>query len=119
MNTPDSETKAQTASRPASSVKPLDGRAVPLRDPSPPEIPDHTLVKSIGQGSYGEVWLARNVLGTYHAVKIVYRQTFESERPFEREFEGIQRFEPISRLHESQVTILHVGRKADYFFYIM
>jgi hypothetical protein len=56
---------------------------------------------------------------TSYAVKIVYRQTFESDRPFEREFEGIQRFEPISRLHESQVTILHVGRKADYFYYVM
>ena len=30
-----------------------------VRD-SPPTIPDHELVRRIGQGAYGEVWLARN-----------------------------------------------------------
>ena len=78
-----------------------------------PVIPDHELLRRIGEGSYGEVWLARNVLGDYRAVKVVYRRTFESARPFDREFEGIKQFEPISRSHESQVQILHVGR-ADY-----
>jgi hypothetical protein len=47
--------------------------------------------------------------GTYRAVKIVRRSSFDHERPFEREFEGIQKFEPISRTHDSQVDILHVG----------
>src|SRR5437016_3755523 len=71
-------------------------------------IPDHQLLRCIGRGSYGEVWLARNVLGDYRAVKIVYREKFADDRPFEREFEGIRNFEPISRTHESQVDILHV-----------
>src|SRR5438876_10044697 len=86
---------------------------------SPPQVPDHELIRLIGRGSYGEVWLARNVMGTYRAVKVVYRQTFDDERPFEREFAGIKRFEPISRLHESQVDILHVGRNPDCFYYVM
>src|SRR5216110_1121304 len=87
----------------------------------PPPIPDHQLLRRIGGGSYGEVWLARNVLGDYRAVKVIYRDKFEHDRPFEREFEGIQKFEPISRLHESQVDILHVGRNdaAGYFYYVM
>jgi serine/threonine protein kinase len=87
----------------------------------PPKIPDHELLRCIGQGSYGEVWLARSVLGEFRAIKVVYRQTFEHERPYEREFEGIRKFEPISRLHDSQVDILHVGRndKAGYFYYVM
>jgi WD40 repeat protein len=89
--------------------------------PAVPVIPDHELLRRIGQGSYGEVWLARNVLGEYRAVKVVYRQTFQSARPFDREFEGIKKFEPISRSHESQVQILHVGRAVDdgSFYYIM
>jgi WD40 repeat protein len=60
-------------------------------------------------------------MGTYRAVKVVYRTDFEHDRPFEREFEGIQKFEPISRTHESQVDILHVGRNdpAGYFYYVM
>lgn len=92
-----------------------------LSSPPPPEIPDHELLRCIGRGSYGEVWLARNVLGDYRAVKVVYRRNFEDDRPFEREFEGIKKFEPISRTHDSQVDILHVGRneRAGYFYYVM
>ena len=66
-------------------------------------IPDHELLRPIGRGSYGEVWLARNVLGEYRAVKIIRRDTFDRDRPVERELEGIQKFEPISRTHENQV----------------
>jgi hypothetical protein len=58
------------------------------------------------------VWLARNVLGDYRAVKVIYRRAFEHDRPFEREFEGIQKFEPVSRAHPSQLNVLHVGRNA-------
>ena len=75
----------------------------------------------MGRGSYGEVWLARNQLGTYRAVKVIYRKHFLDSRPFDREFEGIQNFEPISRLHPGFIPILHVGMSPskDYFFYIM
>ena len=87
----------------------------------PPAIPDHEMLRCIGQGSYGEVWLARNVMGEPRAVKVVRRATFGDNRPFEREFEGIKKFEPISRSHESQVQILHVGLNAveGYFYYVM
>src|SRR5438309_1226619 len=87
----------------------------------PPQIPDHELLRRVGEGAYGEVWLARNVMGTYRAVKIVYRCSFSDDRPYEREFAGIKKFEPISRSHGSQVDILHVGRndKEGYFFYVM
>jgi WD40 repeat protein len=89
--------------------------------PKPPVIPDHELVRRIGRGSYGEVWLARNALGTWRAVKVVYRAAFDHERPYNREFEGIRRFEPISRTHPSQLNVLHVGRNdaAGLFYYVM
>ena len=88
---------------------------------SPCHIPDHTLVRVIGRGAYGEVWLGKNVMGTWRAVKIVRRESFTSERPYEREFEGIRKFEPHSRSHETQLDILHIGRDyaAGYFYYIM
>ena len=93
-----------------------------MKQPSDvPSIPDLELLRSIGRGSYGEVWLARNILASYRAVKIVNRKAFGDEAAFEREFLGLQRFEPVSREHDGFVAILHVGRnKTDgYFYYVM
>jgi serine/threonine protein kinase/Flp pilus assembly protein TadD len=88
---------------------------------APPVIPDHELLRHIGRGSYGEVWLARNVLGSFRAVKVVYRKSFDHDKPYEREFEGLKKFEPISHARETQVDIFHVGRndEAGFFYYIM
>lgn len=84
-----------------------------------PVVPDHELLRVIGRGAYGEIWMARTVTGGLRAVKIVYRSTFESERTFLREFEGMSAFEPISRGHAGFVDILHVGRTAEHLYYSM
>lgn len=90
-------------------------------DPPAPSIPDHQLLRCIGRGSYGEVWLARNMMGVYRAVKIVYRRRFNDQRPFERELSGIRKFEPVSRSHEGFIDVLHVGinEEEGYFYYVM
>jgi serine/threonine protein kinase len=100
-------------------LEPNTPQAKILPEPAdPPVIPDHELIRLIGSGSSGQVWLARNALHTYRAVKIVYQTTFRHKRPFEREFNGIQKFEPISRLHDGLVDILQVGRNdAEGYFY--
>ncbi len=87
----------------------------------PPVVPDFELLRRIGRGSYGDVWLARSITGKWRAVKIVYRDRFESGRPFEREFLGVRQFESISHQHPSHLRILHVGRPAEggYFYYVM
>jgi serine/threonine protein kinase/WD40 repeat protein len=84
-------------------------------------VADHEILKPIGSGSYGGVWLARSAAGQHRAVKVVSRSRFSSERPYEREFTGIRQFEPISRSHPGVVHILHVGRDdaAGYFYYVM
>ena len=87
----------------------------------PPAVPHHHVVRPIGRGSYGEIWLARSLTGAWRAVKIVSRASFDDERSFEREFDGMARFEPVSREHEGFVDILHVGRSDDggFFYYVM
>jgi len=67
------------------------------------------------------VWLARNVMGALRAVKLVERRQFDSDRPYEREFAGIQRYEPVSRSADGLVHVLHVGRNnaEGYFYYVM
>jgi WD40 repeat protein len=96
-----------------------DGRAAQL--PPPPSIPDHQLLHRIGTGAYGDVWLARSALGTFRAIKIIYRDRFDDERPYQREFSGILKYEPISRTHEGLIAVLHVGRNDDAgcFYYVM
>ncbi len=87
-----------------------------------PNIPDHDVLRKIGGGAYGEVWMARGVTGALRAVKVVWREDFDDERTFEREFEGILKFEPISRDHPGLVNILHVGRSPDgisFYYYVM
>lgn len=86
-----------------------------------PLVPDHELIRPIGSGSSGQVWLAGNALGTYRAVKIVQERQFKHRRHFEREFHGILKFEPVSRLHDGLVDVLQVGRNeaAGYFYCVM
>lgn len=117
---PESEPDPIPAIRmPWGSLVPAAGTGPPPGEARPVAVPDHTLIRPIGRGAYGEVWLARNALGVHRAVKILHRSAFSDDRPFEREFSGIQRFEPVSRSHESQLNILHVGRGADHFYYVM
>ncbi|WP_395730472.1 protein kinase domain-containing protein [Prosthecobacter sp.] len=86
-----------------------------------PDIRDHETLRIIGQGAFGEVWLARSVTGVLRAVKVVWREDYDRPDSFEREFEAIKRFEPISRRHEALVPILQVGRNDNegFYYYVM
>ena len=59
-------------------------------------------------------------MGALRAVKVIHRRQ-EGDRPYEREFEGIQRYEPVSRSSGGLVHVLQVGRNEleGYFYYVM
>jgi eukaryotic-like serine/threonine-protein kinase len=76
---------------------------------APPAIPEHDLLRLIGEGSSGQVWLARNALGTYRAVKIVQKYALQPHQRLTHEFTGVVKFEPVSRLHDGLMDILQVG----------
>lgn len=85
-----------------------------------PVVPDHELIRLIGEGSSGQVWLASNMLGTYRAVKVVHASS-GNRKALQREFNGILKYEPLSRQHDGLVDILQVGynQEAGYFYYVM
>ncbi len=86
-----------------------------------PDIPDYEMLRVIGRGSYGDVWLARGITGIYRAIKVVWRDRFTDAGPFEREFKGLKEFAAISLGESIQMALLHIGRSDDagYFYYVM
>lgn len=90
-------------------------------DAQRPAITDYDLLRIIGRGSYGDVWLARGVTGAFRAVKVVWRHRFNDPHPFEREFNGLREFTAISLVEAHQLALLHVGRNdaAGFFYYVM
>lgn len=79
------------------------------------------MLRRIGGGSYGSVWLARTATGVYRAVKVVWRDRFEDAAPYEREFRGLREFERVSLAESRQLALLHVGRRDEegFFYYVM
>lgn len=90
-------------------------------DDAPPAIQDYDLLRPIGHGAYGDVWLARGLTGAYFAVKIVWRNRFDGPEPFEREFSGLRRFANLQVPNPSLLKVLHVGKNdaAGFFYYVM
>ncbi len=91
------------------------------RDRVKPEIPDFDLIRPIGEGGFGEVWLATNrTTGHLRAVKTIALSGSASTDAAGREITSLTRLEAaLQRQHPNIVTIYHVGKTADHLFYVM
>ncbi len=92
-------------------------------DDRPPEAPDYELLQPpIGQGAFGKVWIVRNAIGQWQALKAVYQSKFGDNRhPYESEFRGLTKYKPISEKHPGLLRIDLVSKMKEegYFYYIM
>jgi CHASE2 domain-containing sensor protein len=106
----------------ASSVRTGECQAGAAPIQSVPTIPGYILFNPpIGEGAYGKVWLARSSKGEWRAAKVVYLANFgDDPAPYEREFKGISRYQPISDKHPALLRVDFVSAKLDgYFYYLM
>ena len=86
-----------------------------------PQIPDVELLRVIGQGAFGQVWLATNrTTGQLRAVKMISLQQSGLLDLAGREITSISRLGANAELqHPNLLTIHHAGRTDEHFFYIM
>jgi CHASE2 domain-containing sensor protein len=88
-----------------------------------PDAPEYEIFSPpIGQGGFGKVWIVRNAIGQWQALKAVYQAKFGSNtKPYEAEFNGLQRYKPVSEKHPGLLRIDLVSKMKNegYFYYIM
>ena len=87
-----------------------------------PETPDYELIRCVGSGAFGDVWLAQaKATRRFRAIKLVCRSRFPRSSLYETEFNGLRKFEELSREHAGFIDILHVSRSepAGCFSYVM
>ena len=86
-----------------------------------PQVPDFELIRPIGRGGFGQVWLATNrATGHLRAVKVIALGRTGTSDPARREITSITRLEEsVHTHHPNLLEIQHVGKTAEHLFYVM
>ncbi len=98
-----------------------DPDARPGDEPAAPDVPDFDLIRLIGSGGFGQVWLAVNrTTGRLRAVKVIPLHRSGPADPAAREISSLTRLEANLRCqHPNLLNIHHVGQTAEHLFYVM
>ncbi len=88
---------------------------------TPPEVPGFDLIRPIGKGGFGEVWLAVNQMTRQlRAVKVISTARSGTIDPAGREITSIICLEAnLRRQHTNLVSIHHIGQCAGHIFFVM
>ena len=88
----------------------------PSDRPGTAEVPDFDLIRLIGEGAFGTVWLASNqTTGRLRAVKVIPLRSTSEGSPARREIVSLKHLEAhIDDQHPNLLTIYHVGRTAEH-----
>ena len=99
---------------------PQDTDVRPGGTPVAPDVPDFDLIRPVGSGGFGQVWLATNRTtgpsrGQAHSLAAVGRGD-----PAAREISSLIRLEAnLGRQHPNLLMIHHVGQTSRHLFYVM
>jgi CHASE2 domain-containing sensor protein/class 3 adenylate cyclase len=97
--------------------------AANVADETLPDASDYELIEPpIGKGGFGKVWIVRNAIGQWQALKAVYASSFGDNRgPYEAEFKGLERYKPVSEKHPGLLRIDFISKMKEqgYFYYVM
>lgn len=107
---PDARTELMPQPAPGASAAPY------------PDATDYEVVTpSFGKGAYGEVWVVRNSVGQWQALKAINERSFEQAEPYQREWRGITNYKPVSDQHPGLLRIDFVSKRRPegYFYYVM
>ncbi len=91
------------------------------QDQPAPRVPDFEMIRPVGQGGFGQVWLATNrTTGHLRAVKVISLRSPGATDPAGREITSITRLEDAVHTHHPNLLgIQHVGKTAEHLFYVM
>jgi eukaryotic-like serine/threonine-protein kinase len=92
-----------------------------MNNSNPPQAPDFDFVRPIGEGGFGQVWLAINrTTGQPRAVKVIPKARENGHNPVGREIASLTRLQAdFCRRHPNLLAIHHVGETAEHLFYVM
>lgn len=83
------------------------------------DLKDYKLLRRIGAGTYGDVWLARDSVGKHVAVKVIDRERLALMSQKNREERALRLMRTELPEHQHLIRIHHVGNDAARLYYVM
>ena len=93
--------------------------SITVGKPAKQRLGDYELIRRIGAGAYADVWLAKDAVGKYVAVKVIDRERLALISRRNREEEALSLLRTKLPEHPQLIRVHHVGAEGPHFYYVM